>query len=80
MAELSASARKKIPSKKFGLPSKAKSKDAKAESGNYPMPDRGHAIAAKGRAAQQVKKGNLSKASEQKIDAKANKVLGKKGK
>ena len=36
-----------LPSKDFGLPEKARSAAAKKETGNYPMPDRGHAISAK---------------------------------
>jgi len=67
MAKLNAAKRKKIPSSKFGLPGKRK----------YPMPDKSHARNAKARASQQVKKGNLSKSQEAKIDRKANKVLGK---
>jgi hypothetical protein len=42
------------------------------------MPDKAHAANAKARAAQMVKKGKLSKPEEKKIDAKANKILGKK--
>lgn len=68
MAKLTAKTRKEMPKKEFGLPGEKK----------YPMPDRGHAANAKARAAQQVTKGNLSKSSEKKIDAKANKIL-KKG-
>ena len=41
------------------------------------MPDKSHAANAKARATQMVKKGKLSPASKSKIDAKANKVLGK---
>jgi len=41
------------------------------------MPDRDHAVNAKARATQMVKKGKLSKESKEKIDAKANKILGK---
>lgn len=70
MAKLTTKARKKIPTKEFGLPGERK----------YPMPDRVHATNAKSRASQQVKKGNLSKSAEARIDAKANKLLGKKGK
>jgi hypothetical protein len=77
MADLSAAARKRIPKKQFGLPSKAENKGEKAESGNYPMPDKSHARNAKARASQEVKKGNLSSGQKAKIDAKANKVLGK---
>lgn len=67
MAKLTAKARKKIPSSKFGLP----------ESRKYPMQDKSHAANAKARATQMVKKGKLSESSKAKIDAKANKVLGK---
>jgi hypothetical protein len=80
MAELSAEKRKNIPKSKFGLPGKAKSAGAKAESGNYPMPDKEHARNAKARASQQLKKGNLSASQKAQIDRKANKVLGKSGK
>jgi hypothetical protein len=68
MAKLTAAKRKKIPKSEFGLPGK------KA----YPINNRAHAANAKARATQMVKKGKLSKASEQKIDAKANRMLGKK--
>ena len=64
MAKLDANQRAKLPAKDFGLPAQ----------GKYPLEDKGHAIAAKGRAAQQVAKGNLSPAGEAKIDAKANRV------
>jgi len=65
MAKLSEKQRDKLPDSKFGLPDERK----------YPMPDESHARNAKARAAQQVKKGNLSKADERKIDSKANKIL-----
>jgi hypothetical protein len=68
MAKLDAAKRKKIPKKEFGLPGEKK----------YPMPDKSHAANAKARATQMEKKGKLSAASKSKIDAKANKVLGKK--
>jgi hypothetical protein len=67
MSKLTSKERKAIPKKEFGLPSEKK----------YPMPDRNHAANAKARASQQVKKGNLSESSKEKIDAKANRVLGK---
>lgn len=67
MAKLTAAKRKKIPKSEFGLPGSKK----------YPMPDKAHAANAKARATQMVKKGKLSPASKSKIDAKANKVLGK---
>ncbi len=43
----------------------------------YPMPDKSHAANAKARATQMVKKGKLSAQSKAKIDAKANRILGK---
>ena len=68
MAEMDAKKREKIPSRDFGLPEKARTKDQKKESGNYPMPDKGHARNAKARAAQQQKAGNLSKKERERID------------
>lgn len=64
MAMLTTKARKKLPASKFAGPNKT-----------YPVPDAAHAANAKARAAQQVKAGNLSKAAQAKINAKANKVL-----
>ena len=75
MADLDAEKREKIPTKDFGLPEKARTKDAKKESGNYPMPDKAHARNAKARAAQQRKAGNLTKDEEARIDRKADKIL-----
>jgi len=70
MAVLTAKARKKIPSSKFGLPGSRK----------YPMADKEHAAVAKGRATQQEKRGNLSPEQKKAVFAKANRVLGKRGK
>ena len=64
---LTAKKRNALPKSTFGLPGKRK----------YPMPDRSHAAKAKGRATQEVKAGNLSPSSKAKIDAKANRILGK---
>ena len=75
MAELTAKKRTKLPTKDFGLPEKARTADAKKESGNYPMPDKAHARNAKSRAAQQQHAGNLTKAQKERIDRKADKVL-----
>lgn len=66
MSKLDAAKRKKIPSSEFGLPGSRK----------YPMPDASHAGNAKSRASAQVKKGAMSKSTEAKIDAKANRILG----
>ena len=72
MAELSDKGRKQIKDKNFGLPGKGD------ESGRYPVHDKAHAANAKARAAQQLKKGNITPAEKKKIDAKANKKLGGK--
>lgn len=68
MAKLTAEKRKAIPKKEFGLPGERK----------YPMEDKAHARNAKSRASEMEKKGKLSMDSKKKIDAKADKVLGKK--
>lgn len=61
MAKLTAAARKKIPSSKFGLPEKHA----------YPMPDRKHAAVAKAYAERYA-----SPSQRARIDAKANRILG----
>jgi len=66
MAKLHAKERNKLPKSDFGMPGERK----------YPMPDKSHAANAKARATQMVNKGKLSSSEKQKIDAKANKVLG----
>lgn len=70
MAKLSAAQRRKLPKSSFGVPGRRA----------YPMPDRAHAANAKARAAQQVAKGNLSVSAKAAVDAKANRILGKKKK
>ena len=75
MADLTAKKREKLPAKDFGLPEKARTKDAKKESGNYPMPDSGHAVSAKRLSAKQRKEGNLTEAEFERINRKADKVL-----
>lgn len=61
MAKLTAETRSKIPTSKFAGPGRS-----------YPIEDKAHAANAKARAAQFA-----SPALKAKIDAKANKVLGK---
>ena len=68
MAKLTTSKKKAEPTSDFGLPEERK----------YPMPDASHARNAKARASQMEEKGRISKADKKKIDAKADKVLGKK--
>jgi len=67
MTKLTSKKRNKLPASDFGLPKERK----------YPMPDKSHAANAKARATQMVKKGKLTKRQEKKIDAKANRILGK---
>lgn len=67
MANLTAKSRNALPKSDFAMPGERK----------YPMQDRSHAANAKSRAQQQYNKGNISKSTLSKIDAKANKVLSK---
>ncbi len=71
MTALTTSRRDKLAKKVFALPAERK----------YPIPDKSHAANAKARAAQAVNAGRMSPSTKNKIDTKANKVLGKsKGK
>jgi hypothetical protein len=65
MADLTERKRDALPKSTFGLPGERK----------YPMPDASHARNAKARAAQQVKKGTITKAEEATIDRKADRIL-----
>lgn len=67
MAELKSSTRSKLPKSDFGLPGQRK----------YPMPDKSHAANAKARASQMLAKGEISSGDKARIDAKANRILGK---
>ena len=75
MAKLTPKQRAKLPARDFGLPEKARSSKAKQETGNYPVPDKGHAISAKRLSRQQRKAGNLTKDEFDRINRKADKVL-----
>lgn len=66
-SKLISKSRKELKASTFGLPGSRK----------YPMPDASHAANAKARATQQVNKGNLSSSAAAKIDAKANRILGR---
>lgn len=66
MAKLTTRRRSKLKKSSFGLPG----------SRRYPMHDKAHARNAKARATQMYRKGKLSKASMQRIHAKANRKLG----
>lgn len=67
MAKLIAAKRNKLPKSDFGMPGERK----------YPMPDKAHAKNAKARASEIEHKGKISPATKAKIDAKANRKLGK---
>jgi len=67
MSKLSTETRGKLSSSEFALPEKRA----------YPIEDKAHARNAKARAAQQKNAGHLTAEEERRIDAKADKVLGK---
>ena len=66
MAKLTTKKRNALPDSVFAGPARS-----------YPVQDKSHAANAKARASQMVKAGKLSPDAKSKIDAKANKVLGK---
>lgn len=66
MAKLTAKKRKALPQSDFAGPDRS-----------YPVNDKSHAVNAKARATQMEKEGKLSPSAKSKIDAKANKILGK---
>ena len=67
MSKLTAAKKTAEPKTEFGLPEQRK----------YPMPDKSHARNAKARASQMEHQGKLSASDKKKVDAKANKILGK---
>ena len=69
VGKLTAKKRNSLKTSTFGLPGKRA----------YPMPDKAHAIAAKARAEEEVKKHHLSKSEQGRIDAMANRII-KRGK
>jgi hypothetical protein len=77
MSKLTPRRRANLPAKAFGLPEKARTEEAKKETGNYPMPDHGHAVSAKRLAAKNRKDGNLTKDEFDRINRKADKVIEK---
>ena len=75
IAKLTTKQRAKLPARKFGLPEKARTPEARKETGNYPIPDKGHAVSAKRLSRKQRKAGNLTKDEFDRINRKADKVL-----
>ena len=78
MAKLTEKQRENLPSKDFGLPERARTKAQKRKTGNYPMPDRGHAISALRLGERQYEAGNLTKDEYTRIDRKARRKLRKR--
>lgn len=79
MAKLSAKARARLKPRDFGLPERARTAEARRETGNYPMPDRGHAISALRRSEREYERGNLTRDEFDRIQRKAKRRLKKKG-
>ncbi len=75
MAKLTPAQRAKLPARAFGLPEKARTPEARKDTGNYPMPDKGHAISAKRLARKNRKDGNLTEDELERIERKADKVI-----
>ena len=75
MSKLTPSKRAKLPAREFGLPEKARTPQARKETGNYPVPDKGHAVSAKRLSKKQLAEGNLSKDEFERINRKADKVI-----
>lgn len=78
MAKLTAKERAALKPSQFGLPEKARTKKARKETGNYPIPDKGHAVSAIRLAKKSRKDGNLTTDQYKRIRRKAEEVL-KKG-
>jgi hypothetical protein len=68
MAKLTAKKRNALPASTFAGPDRS-----------YPVPDASHARNAKARASQAVNAGRMSASTKARIDAKANRVLGRSG-
>ena len=69
MSKLTTRRRNALPTSAFALPG-----------GKYPIEDKPHAANAKARASQQYEAGHLTAAEKTTVNAKADAVLGKKGK
>ena len=77
MSKLSPRQRANLEPKDFGLPEKARTEEARKESGNYPMPDKNHAISALTRSERERDRGNLTKDEFDRIQRKAKSKLKK---
>jgi hypothetical protein len=77
MSKLTARQRANLPPTAFGLPEKARTDTARREGGNYPIPDRGHAISAIRRSEREFERGNLTRDEFDRIQRKAKRKLRK---
>ena len=77
MAKLTPKKRAALKPSQFGLPERARTKKARKETGNYPMPDEGHAVSAVRLAKKNRKDGNLTKDEYKRIRRKAHRILKK---
>lgn len=75
MSKLTPAKRAKLPAREFGLPEKARTEEARKETGNYPVPDKGHAVSAKRLSKKQLAEGNLTKDEFARINKKADQVI-----
>ena len=66
MAKLTSEARRRLPAAEFAGPGRS-----------YPVPDASHARNAKARASMAEHEGHISPGEEKRIDAKADRVLGR---
>ena len=71
-----AAQRRKLRKSQFAAPKGSGPDRSKAQ---YPVDTKGRAVNAKGRARQQLNKGKLSRSTYNKIVAKANRVIKRKG-
>ena len=77
MSTLTAKQRANLAPKEFGLPEKARTEKARRETGNSPMPDRGHAIGALRLSELEYERGKLTTDEYQCIQRTARKKLRK---
>jgi hypothetical protein len=80
MSKLSAAQRANLRPSAFGLPEKARTKKARQQSGNYPIPDRDHAISALRRSERERERGNLTRDEFDRIQRNAKRMLKRKSK
>ena len=75
MARLSAKKRAELKPSQFGVPEKARTKKARKEPGNHPMPDNGHAIERGASRQEEPQRRNLSTKEYKRISRNASRIL-----